>query len=102
MRNRPLLEQLDRQNNVTRVLLPFVSALPFVDDEVLVTTFGQTMAIRSFLEPITHLLKEIPEIELPRLEALLFPSHRKKRTQKEQRVYWCLQQREYRERKKHG
>lgn len=98
MGNKSLLEQLERQNNVTRTLLPFVSALPFVDDEVLVTTFGQTMAIRNLLMPIAHLLKEMPEIEPSHLEAFLFPSRRKKRTQKEQRAYWRLKQQERRNR----
>src|SRR6476620_3080591 len=95
---RSLLEQLDRQNNVTRTLLPFVSALPFVDDEVLAKTFGQTIAIRNFLAPIAHLLKEMPEIELPHLEAFLFPSHRKNLTQLEQRAYWRIAQQERRKR----
>lgn len=99
MRTKSLLEQLEWQNNVTRTLLPFVSALPFVEVEVIAAIFGQTMAIRNLLRPIAHLLTEMPEIEPSHLEAFLFPPRRKPRTQKEQRAYWRIRQREYRERK---
>lgn len=70
------------------MLLPFVAALPFIDDETIVKMFGHTMAIDNWL-PIAPTLPEVV-------------SYRRKpvvRTQEEQRTYWRNVQREYRKRK---
>lgn len=87
MVRRPTLQEYERQNEVTRTLLPFVAALPFVDDEVLARIFGLTMAIDNWL-PI---MPDIPELVACRPQRVA-------RTREEQRTYWRLAQRKRRKR----
>lgn len=96
MRTRvPILAQIERQNETTRMLLPFVAALPGIDinDETLVGIFGQTMALRNFIASINYQwpFPEIPDIPIRHTAP--------PRTQEEKRAYWRVMQQEYRKRK---
>lgn len=92
----PILTQLERQNEATRTLLPFVAALPRIDidDETLVRVFGLTMAVRNFTASINYHwpFPDIPDIPIRRSQP--------PRTQEEKRACWRISQREYRKRQK--
>lgn len=90
MRRVSTVTQLERQNELTRVLLVMVSGLPLLNDEVLAALFGRTMAMRNWLNGLSSFdpsSAPVSEILTRRL---------KKKT--EQRAYWRMKQRERRER----
>ncbi len=98
-RSKPILVQLEMQGRLTLALLPFVAALPFVDDEVLVRVFGQTMSTLNWTRTIASAMKmlQVPlDVIMPELQA------RKKvpRSKEEQRDYWREAKRAERMRKR--
>lgn len=85
-----IFERIERQNEATCALLPFVSALPWIDAEVLAAVFGQTMAIRNAL-PTAAVMSGVP----PLSDYRKIMQHRKSR-----RAYWREKQREWRKKRK--
>jgi hypothetical protein len=71
------------------MLLPYVAGLPFLNDEAIARVFGQTMAIRNWLDAIPT---------IPTLPEVILQKHR--RTKEEQRAHWREKKREERRQKR--
>lgn len=104
---KPILVQLETQGRMTLALLPSVAALPFLSDDALARTFGQTMAILNWTRGIAE-ATHVPEVlPLPShirrtihyVEALQ-PAEREPRTREQQREYWREAKRAERQRKR--
>lgn len=96
-RETPTLVQIERQARITLVLLPFVSALPWVDEEVIAKVFGQAMGLLNWTSVIAAAFKMHRELP-PEAFGLARP---RPRTQEEWRLYWREAKREERRRKLH-